>query len=179
MTSPVDGPRSSRPARSVGPNGSGAARSTWRWTRSDTCWLYAGYTVHQPAQDAAAHGIHLEVVKLPAAKRGFVLLPRRWIVERSFAWKMRFRRLVRDYERWRSTLAGLLSSPSLLREPTALLPFYPSAQSITASSRVADQQAQLKFGKGAGSVAQASTTNARLAGRSGRKAPGDTSIGWP
>jgi transposase len=66
-----------------------------------------GYTGQQAAQDAAAHGIHLQVVKLPEAKRGFVLLPRRWIVERSFAWKMRFRRLVRDYERRLSTLAGL------------------------------------------------------------------------
>jgi transposase len=66
-----------------------------------------GYTGQQAAEDAAAHGIHLEVVKLPEVKRGFVLLPRRWIVERSFAWKMRFRRLVRDYERRLSTLAGL------------------------------------------------------------------------
>jgi transposase len=66
-----------------------------------------GYTGRQAAEDAAAHGIHLEVVKLPDVKRGFVLLPRRWIVERSFAWKMRFRRLVGDYERRLSTLAGL------------------------------------------------------------------------
>ena len=48
----------------------------------------------------------LEVVKLPEAKRGFVLLPRRWVVERSFAWAARFRRLARDYERLASTLAG-------------------------------------------------------------------------
>ena len=54
-----------------------------------------------------AHGIDLEVVKLPEAKRGFVLLPRRWVVERSFAWATRFRRLVKDYERYASTLAGL------------------------------------------------------------------------
>ncbi|MFT8243722.1 transposase, partial [Roseomonas sp. BN140053] len=40
-------------------------------------------------------------------KRGFVLLPRRWVVERSFAWATRFRRLVRDYERLPETLAGL------------------------------------------------------------------------
>jgi transposase len=66
-----------------------------------------GYTGEQPAEDAAAHGIRLEVVKLPAAKRGFLLLPRRWVVERSFAWKSRFRRLVRDYERRLTTLAGL------------------------------------------------------------------------
>jgi hypothetical protein len=40
------------------------------------------------------------------AKRGFVLLPRRWVVERSFAWAARFRRLARDYERLSQTLAG-------------------------------------------------------------------------
>uniref|UniRef100_UPI0038B31FA0 transposase n=1 Tax=Staphylococcus aureus TaxID=1280 RepID=UPI0038B31FA0 len=36
-----------------------------------------------------------------------VLLPRRWVVERSFAWATRFRRLVKDYERYAETLAGL------------------------------------------------------------------------
>jgi transposase len=66
-----------------------------------------GYTGDAPAQDAEAHGIQVEVVKLPHAKRGFVLLPRRWVVERSFAWTTRFRRLVRDYERLPATLAGL------------------------------------------------------------------------
>ena len=66
-----------------------------------------GYTGEQPAADAQAHGIRLEVVKLPTAKRGFVLLPRRWVVERSFAWMARFRRLTRDYERLSATLLGL------------------------------------------------------------------------
>jgi transposase len=78
------------------------------------------------AQAAQQHGITLEVVKLPEAKRGFVLLPRRWAepakkvptirsivgrqaegVERSFAWAIKFRRLVKDYERYAQTLAGL------------------------------------------------------------------------
>ena len=66
-----------------------------------------GYTGAPAAQAAAAHGIALEVVKLPEAKRGFVLLPRRWVVERDFAWATRFRRLVRDYERLPETVAGL------------------------------------------------------------------------
>jgi len=65
-----------------------------------------GYTGAQPAAAAADYGIHLEVVKLPNAKRGFVLLPRRWVVERSFAWTGRFRRLARDYERLHTTLEG-------------------------------------------------------------------------
>ena len=68
-----------------------------------------GYTGEQPEADAAAHGIRLEVVKLPEAKRGFVLLPRRWVIERSFAWTGRFRRLARDYERLQTTLEGFHS----------------------------------------------------------------------
>jgi transposase len=66
-----------------------------------------GYTGEAPAEAARKQGIALEVVKLPEAKRGFVLLPRRWVVERSFAWATRCRRLVKDYERYASTLAGL------------------------------------------------------------------------
>ncbi len=66
-----------------------------------------GYTGEEAAQAAEAHGITLEVVKLPDAKHGFVLLPRRWVVERDFAWVSRFRRLARDYERLPETLVGL------------------------------------------------------------------------
>jgi transposase len=66
-----------------------------------------GYSGPEPAAAAAEHGILLEVVKLPEAKRGFVLLPRRWVVERSFAWAARFRRLAKDYERLPETVAGL------------------------------------------------------------------------
>lgn len=65
-----------------------------------------GYTGEDAAADAKQHGIALHVVKLPEAKRGFVLLPRRWVVERSFGWAARFRRLARDYERLGRTLAG-------------------------------------------------------------------------
>lgn len=66
-----------------------------------------GYTGEQAVADAASEGMELEVVKLPQAKRGFVPLPRRWVVERSFAWLARFRRLAKDYERLPATLAGL------------------------------------------------------------------------
>ena len=66
-----------------------------------------GYTGAPAAEAAAAHGIQLEVVKLSEAKRGFVLLPRRWVVERSFGWTGRFRRLARDYERLADTLKGM------------------------------------------------------------------------
>lgn len=66
-----------------------------------------GYTGQDPLLDAAEEGIDLVVVRLPDTKKGFVLLPKRWIVERSFAWLSRFRRLARDYERLSSCLAQL------------------------------------------------------------------------
>jgi len=66
-----------------------------------------GSTGAIPAAAAAARGIQLDVVKLAGTKRGFVLLPRRWVVERSFAWASRFRRLARDDERLPETVAGL------------------------------------------------------------------------
>jgi len=65
-----------------------------------------GYTGEEPAAAAKQAGIQLEVIKHHEAKRGFVLLPRRWVVERSFAWAARFRRLARDYERLSATLAA-------------------------------------------------------------------------
>jgi len=73
----------------------------------EVAFVDQGYTGEQAAQDAQAHGIRLEVIKLPEAKKGFVLLPRRWVVERSIGWVARFRRLARDYERLPETLAGL------------------------------------------------------------------------
>lgn len=73
----------------------------------EVAYVDQGYTGDRPREAAKEHGIQLEVVKLSEAKRGFVLLPRRWVVERSFAWAARFRRLARDYERLTETVAGL------------------------------------------------------------------------
>jgi transposase len=73
----------------------------------ELAYVDQGYTGENPAQAAEKHGLRLEVVKHTEVKRGFVLLPRRWVVERSFAWAARFRRLARDYERLSTTLAGL------------------------------------------------------------------------
>ena len=69
-------------------------------------YMDQGYTGEIAAEDANTHGIRLTVVKHPVAKRGFVLLPKRWVVERSFAWAARFRCLARDYERLDISLKG-------------------------------------------------------------------------
>ncbi len=73
----------------------------------ELAYVDQGYTGPNAAEAAQQHGLRLEVVKHPMAKRGFVLLPRRWVVERSFAWAARFRRLARDYEHLDTTLKGL------------------------------------------------------------------------
>lgn len=73
----------------------------------EVAFVDQGDTGDKPQQTAAAQDIQLIVVKLPAAKRGFVLLPRHWVVERSFGWLARFRRLARHYERLPDTLKGL------------------------------------------------------------------------
>lgn len=73
----------------------------------ELAYVDQGYTGENAAQAAEKHGVRLEVVKHTEVKRGFVLLPRRWVVERSFAWAARFRRLARDYERLAKTLAAL------------------------------------------------------------------------
>ena len=72
----------------------------------EIAYVDQGYTGEQPAADAAEAGMHLQAIKHHEVKRGFVLLPRRWVVERSFAWAARFRRLARDYERLASTMTG-------------------------------------------------------------------------
>ena len=51
----------------------------------------------------SAWGIVVEVVRKPPDQQGFAVLPRRWVVERTFSWLMGFRRLARDYERLPAT----------------------------------------------------------------------------
>ncbi len=75
--------------------------------RVEVAYVDQGDTGAPPAAEAARRGVELVVVKLPQAKRGFVLLPKRWVVERSCAWLAKFRRLARDYERVPQVLAGL------------------------------------------------------------------------
>ena len=61
----------------------------------DLAYVDQGYSGARAADAAARHGIALKIVKLPEVKRGVVLLPRRWVVERSCAWATRFQRLVK------------------------------------------------------------------------------------
>ncbi len=71
-----------------------------------------GYTGERAAKAAAEHEIELEVVKHTKAKKGFVLLPRRWVVERTFGWLGRHRRLIRDLPKHSPAITGSPTSES-------------------------------------------------------------------
>jgi len=100
-----------------------AVQEATGWT-VELAFVDQGYTGDDPAEEAEARGIDLAVVRLPEAKKGFVLLPRRWVVERSFAWATRFRRLAKDYERLPETVAGLhfVAFTCLMLHNLSLLP---------------------------------------------------------
>lgn len=65
--------------------------------RVTKAWADSGY--HTKAIDHGARlGIDVEVVRRDPAEKGFKVIPRRWVVERTFGWLMHHRRLARDYE---------------------------------------------------------------------------------
>jgi transposase len=73
-------------------------------------WADSGYNAHQvKAAVAKSAGLRLEIVKRTDDMQGFVVLPRRWVVERTFSWFGRNRRLAKDYENLADTLAAFVA----------------------------------------------------------------------
>ena len=67
--------------------------------RLELIWADGAYAGHPLSSWAAERGIRIEVVRREDGQRGFAVQPRRWVVERTFAWLGRSRRLAKDYER--------------------------------------------------------------------------------
>jgi putative transposase len=67
-------------------------------------------------------GYRIEVVSRPVGSKGFVLLPKRWVVERTFAWLGRYRRLSRDYERYADSSEAMVQVSSIHRMLRLLKP---------------------------------------------------------
>ncbi len=98
--------RTSRSRSATPPSGASPPPAEREARPKRSRYVDQGYTGTDPAAAGAPHGIQLEAVKHTEAKRGFVLLSRRWVAERTFAWAARFRRLARDFERLAATLAA-------------------------------------------------------------------------
>ncbi len=73
-------------------------RALGRFPRLRLIWADQGYKEHFVVWAKAATGWAVEIVVRPKEQKGFAVLPRRWVVERTFAWLGRTRRLSKDYE---------------------------------------------------------------------------------
>ena len=84
------------------------------FTRLCLIWADAGYR-GQPMMDWVrnTHGWILEIVKCDKGVKGFQVLPRRWVVERTFAWFGDYRRLSKDYERCLLSSEGVVYIASI------------------------------------------------------------------
>lgn len=71
----------------------------WRYCRLELIWADGGYRGEFVEWVKRIFGWTLHIVEKVEGQRGFVVLPKRWVVERTFAWLIRHRRLSRDYER--------------------------------------------------------------------------------
>ncbi|WP_245697097.1 transposase [Streptomyces phaeochromogenes] len=82
--------------------------ATGRFRRLARVWADGGYTGHHTDWTTQHLGLALDIVRRPSDVQGFQALPRRWVAERSFAWLLRSRRLVRDYERRTDTSEAVI-----------------------------------------------------------------------
>jgi putative transposase len=84
-----------------------------RWVKRRFPWLLclfadAGYQGPVAAANAAGAGLKLEIVKRPPHAEGFEIIPRRWVIERTFGWLGRNRRLAKDFERLIETSTAMV-----------------------------------------------------------------------
>ena len=78
-------------------------------------WADGGYNAWQvDAAVAKVPPLRMEIVKRSDEMKGFVVLPRRWVVERAFSWFGRNRRLAKDFETLAETLAAFVTLASIL-----------------------------------------------------------------
>ncbi len=83
-------------------------RQRFNWL--ELIWADAGYNARQvEAAVAKQPALRVEIVKRPDGMKGFIVLPRRWVAERTFSWLGRNRRLAKDYENLAHTLAAFIT----------------------------------------------------------------------
>lgn len=83
-------------------------RQRFNWL--ELIWADGGYNARQVKEAVAKQpGLRVEIVKRSDDTKGFVVLPRRWVVERTFSWFGRNRRLAKDYENLAASLAAFVT----------------------------------------------------------------------
>ena len=83
-------------------------RQRFNWL--ELVWADGGYNARQVEHAVAAQPpLRVEIVKRPDASAGFIVLPRRWVVERTFSWFGRNCRLAKDYENLADALAAFIT----------------------------------------------------------------------
>ena len=87
-------------------------RNSFPWL--ELVWADGGYNARQVnAAVAKVPSLRIEIVKRSDDRKGFVLLPRRWVVERTFSWFGRNRRLAKDWENLATTLQAFVALASI------------------------------------------------------------------
>ena len=92
------------------------------WERLKKVWADGGYRGKLADWLSQFHDVQLEVVERPADQKGFAVLPKRWIVERTFAWLGSYRRLSKDYEYYTDNSESWLYLASIHRLLRCLAP---------------------------------------------------------
>lgn len=83
-------------------------RQRFNWL--ELVWADGGYNARQVNEAVAREpSLRIEIIKRSADMKGFVVLPRRWVVERTFSWFGRNRRLAKDYENLAATLTTFVT----------------------------------------------------------------------
>jgi putative transposase len=85
-----------------------------RWCRLKLIWADGAYA-HIVKSVRKQFGWNLEIVRRPEGVKGFQILPRRWVVERTFGWLGRYRRLSRDFEHTASSSEAMTYIASIRR----------------------------------------------------------------
>lgn len=87
-------------------------RARFPWL--ELVWADSGYNARQVNEAVAKlPSLRLEIVKRSDDAQGFIVLPRRWVVERTFSWFGRNRRLTKDYENLADTLLAFVALASI------------------------------------------------------------------
>lgn len=92
------------------------------WERLKKIWVDGGYRAGLDEWLKHFRPVVLEVVERPADQKGFLLLPNRWVVERTFAWLRAYRRLSKDYEYYTENSQGWIYLASIHRLLPRLVP---------------------------------------------------------